>query len=225
MNYLPQRLRVILVADTDRFYSITVADAGFGQGGPTLKRKGCTPDYIEGCSLLGAKQRKMYALTLGLGRPGASGGPPLDPLLHYLIHYKRLPDRPSLSLYALNGLAKSAYMVSNSAPWSLFTGCRAFFTLLRNCPPRLISPAKLFISSMATSNLPAVHLQVLYVENKGLFKEIKRTDREINFFKKKMEKGRKSQEFHCPHYSLPLSCILRLAEGISLCRDSGYLRP
>ena len=25
------------------------------------------PDFIEGCSLLGAKQCKMYALTLGLG--------------------------------------------------------------------------------------------------------------------------------------------------------------
>ena len=36
-------------------------------GGPTLKREGCTPDFIESYSLLGAEQRKMYALTLGLG--------------------------------------------------------------------------------------------------------------------------------------------------------------
>ena len=44
-------------------------------GGPTLKREGCTPDFIESYSLLGAKQRKMYALTLGLGGPGLRGPP------------------------------------------------------------------------------------------------------------------------------------------------------
>ena len=33
------------------------------------------PDFIEGCSLLGAKQCKMYALTLGLGGPGPPGPP------------------------------------------------------------------------------------------------------------------------------------------------------
>ena len=33
------------------------------------------PDFIEGCSLLGAKQCKMYALTLGLGGPGLPGPP------------------------------------------------------------------------------------------------------------------------------------------------------
>ena len=58
-----------------------VADPGFGQGGanwsggPTLKREGCTPDFIESYSLLGAKQRKMFALTLGLGGPGPPGLP------------------------------------------------------------------------------------------------------------------------------------------------------
>ena len=59
----------------------TVADPGFGQGGPnwlggpTLKWEGCTPDFIETYSLLGAKQCKMYALTLGLGGPGLQGPP------------------------------------------------------------------------------------------------------------------------------------------------------
>ena len=45
----------------------TVTDPGFGQGGPigcggpTLKREGYTPDFIENC----AKQRKMYAKLWG----------------------------------------------------------------------------------------------------------------------------------------------------------------
>ena len=33
------------------------------------------PDFVEGCSLLGAKQHKMYALTLGMGDPGLLGPP------------------------------------------------------------------------------------------------------------------------------------------------------
>ena len=51
---------------------LTVADPGFGQGGPigwggpTLKREGYTPDFIENC----AKQRKMYAQLWGWGDPG-----------------------------------------------------------------------------------------------------------------------------------------------------------
>ena len=57
---------------------VPVADPGFGQvgpigwGGPTLKREGYTPDFIENC----AKQRKMYAQLWGWGGRG-----PLDPLL------------------------------------------------------------------------------------------------------------------------------------------------
>ncbi len=69
------------------------------------------------------------------------------------------PERPSLSLYARNGLAKSVYISSNSAPCARLTGARARFTLDRNCPPRAISRAKLFISSMARSKRPTVCLR------------------------------------------------------------------
>ena len=54
-----------------------VADPGFGQGGPnwsggpTLKREGCTPDFIESYSLLGPK----VCSNFGAGGTWASGPP------------------------------------------------------------------------------------------------------------------------------------------------------
>ena len=71
---------------------VPVADPGFGQGGaqlvggPTLKREGCTPDFIPSYSLLGASSTK----TLGLG--GRASGAPLDPLLGPILNYG--PDNP-----------------------------------------------------------------------------------------------------------------------------------
>ena len=52
-----------------------VADPGFDQGGPNFEMEGCTPDFIQSHSLLGAKQCKMYALTLGLEAQGLWGPP------------------------------------------------------------------------------------------------------------------------------------------------------
>ena len=60
--------------------SHTVADPGFGQGGPigrgspTLKREGCTPDFIQSYSLLGAKQHKNF---------GAGGARASAPWIRY----------------------------------------------------------------------------------------------------------------------------------------------
>ena len=69
-----------------------VADPGFGQGGPTLKQEGCMPDFIEGCSLLGAKQCKMYILTLGLGEAQASGTPWICYCTDFVSYIKQMKD-------------------------------------------------------------------------------------------------------------------------------------
>ena len=56
-------------------------------GGPTLKREGCTPDFIQSYSLLGAKQHKNF----GAGGARASEAP-LDPLLLDASLYVNVPD-------------------------------------------------------------------------------------------------------------------------------------
>ena len=66
----------------NEIWVLTVADPGFGEGGPNWSGG---PNFEMGrilysYSLLGAKQRKMYALTLGLEGPRPPG-PPLDLLL------------------------------------------------------------------------------------------------------------------------------------------------